>query len=637
MKKTVYLLLLVLALGVASCDHKPKTNATKVDVVLVNKGQISFYDADAQKVTPYEKETDSVINLMFDDNNHLFYTVSKNKDLSLKMLDLNQENLEPKHCADWPTTLDLATDFITGGASGIFMDEAGENVFIYQLDTVAFYNVPLIYNIKSGKVRKAAEDELFNFRYDYPNCNTSHLYTENHLYYYVTPEGKICLNDKVDFLEFFSDEDEYDDLEFNPISLSPDGKSMAYTAAVYWGEGWGYYCVSNLDGSMQTVLKNTDIWDDSPKWLDNGKLVFIDNVPIPESDPEYDLDWRNIRPTISIFDPQKNTISAVSLGDNYAVRPRPMPERKDLQQKNLEGCDMAIFDKGKVTFYNSSTKEFVPFIIDDDSIVNGVLADEYTFYYTVDIAGELYLKQAYLGEYCTPMMLTCWDLSLDDCISETYGKVSPLIWLKAFDRVGINYNFNWDFYDFADIKFYDIMSHKKVDGWTEDEDVETDVYDDEYLAYQDDYEHFSYMDGNFYYLNNDHEVCVSDKINFKDFVSDPEYYSEPEFEFRSIDPTRRFAAYATYIEWGDLGHGPLCIASLDGKMQMALKDTDVADLTYGWLSDGSLLYVGAEPRPADDPEYDAEWNNTKPCIMIVKPDGTQEVFSHATEFVVREK
>ena len=132
------------------------------------------------------------------------------------------------------------------------------------------------------------------------------------------------------------------------------------------------------------------------------------------------------------------------------------------------------------------------------------------------------------------------------------------------------------------------------------------------------------------------DVGISDQINFKDFVSDPEYYSEPEFEFRSIDPTRRFAAYAAYIEWGDLGHGPLCIASLDGKKQMALKGTDVADLTFGWLPDGSLLYIGAEPRPADDPEYDAEWNNTKPCIMIVRPDGTQEVFSHDSDFVVRE-
>ena len=96
-------------------------------------------------------------------------------------------------------------------------------------------------------------------------------------------------------------------------------------------------------------------------------------------------------------------------------------------------------------------------------------------------------------------------------------------------------------------------------------------------------------------------------------------------------------AYCTLVEWGDLGHGPLCMSSLDGKVQVAFEGTDAADLTWGWLPDGSLLYVGEEPRPTDDPHYNAEWNNTKPCIKIVHPDGTEEVLSHACDFVVSKK
>ena len=79
--------------------------------------------------------------------------------------------------------------------------------------------------------------------------------------------------------------------------------------------------------------------------------------------------------------------------------------------------------------------------------------------------------------------------------------------------------------------------------------------------------------------------------------------------------------WSTYIEWGDLGHGPLCIASLDGKMQKALEGTDAADLTYGWLPNGSLLYVGVE--------------GDQPCIIIVRPDGTSGVFARSSDFVVR--
>jgi hypothetical protein len=55
----------------------------------------------------------------------------------------------------------------------------------------------------------------------------------------------------------------------------------------------------------------------------------------------------------------------------------------------------------------------------------------------------------------------------------------------------------------------------------------------------------------------------------------------------------------------------------------------------GWLRDGSLVYVGLEARPTDDPDYDEEYNNTKPCIKRVSPDGTVSFFSHASDFVVR--
>jgi hypothetical protein len=636
MKKTLLLMLLVIAVGFASCDHKPKPNTNKIDVVLVNKGQISFYNADTQTLTPFEKETDSVVNLLFDDQNHLYYNIAKNKQLSLKMLDLNQEKPEPKHCADWNTTLELAIDFMTGGVSDFYIDEKGENLFIYQLDTTTFFMRPLVYNIKSNKVRMAEDEELFNFRSNNPNCDISHCFSEGLLFYYVTPEEKYCLSDEINFETYFADDDELQELEFNPISLSPDGNSMAYTAAVYWGEGWGYYCVANLDGTMQVLLNNSNIWDKNPQWLDNSTLVYIENVEIPESDPEYDPDWINTRPSIAIFDPHENISKTISLGEVFAIRPKPLPVRKEMQQKDLENCDVAIFDKGKVTFYNSKTKEFIPYVSDDDSIVNGVFVYDYNFYYTVDIGDELYLKQVYLGEYVAPLMVTSWDLNLDDCVSETYGKVSPLVWIKAFDRVGINHNFSWDFYNFADIKFYDLMSHEKLDGWSEEENVETDLYDEDFIQFEEDLERFVTFNGNYYYVDDDQEICISDKINFKQFVSDPEYFSEPEFEILAIDPTRKLVAYVAYIEWGDLGHGPLCIASLDGKMQKAFGDTDGADLTYGWLSDGALLFVGEEPRPTDDPDYDAEWNTTKACIKIVKPDGTVDVFSHASEFVVIE-
>lgn len=628
--------MLVLVVGFMSCNRKPKANISNVDVVLINHGALSFYDAATKQLVPYDKEPDSVINMLFDNDNHLYYTASKNKQLSLKMLDLNQEKPEPKFCVDWNVTVDLAYDYMIDRVHELYFDEAKDNIYFHRFDTVMGFFSPLVYNIKSGKIRAVSDDEVYSFDYGTPNYRPDHYYTDKHLFYYVTPEGKYCLNNRIDFWKYFTEEAELDNLEFNPVSISPDGTLMVYTAAVYWGEGWGYYCVSTIDGSKQTLLNDSDIWDYTPKWLENGNLVFIQKVPIPENDPEYDPDGWNTRRSIAIFDPQKNTCEMISLGDAFAVRQKPTPGKKVAQQKDLEGCDVALFDQGKVTFYNSATDEFIPYTADDDSIINGVFVYDYGFYYTVSINGELYLKQLYLGENVTPIMETDWELTLDECVSETYGKASPLVWIKAFDRVGINHNFSWDFYNFEDIRFYDLMERVKLYGWPEDDNPETDDYDEELNEYENDFELFSYMDHNFYYFDGDKEICISDKINFKDFAYDPEYFSEPEFEFRSIDPTRKFAAYAAYIEWGDLGHGPLCVVSLDGKRQIALKGTDVADLTYGWLPNGSMLYVGTEARPTDDPDYDAEWNNTKPCIMILKPNGTTEVFSHLEDFVVKE-
>ena len=54
----------------------------------------------------------------------------------------------------------------------------------------------------------------------------------------------------------------------------------------------------------------------------------------------------------------------------------------------LKGCDMAIFDEGKVTFYNSRTNSLIPFADEQDRVIKGVFLNENEFYYTVVIDDE---------------------------------------------------------------------------------------------------------------------------------------------------------------------------------------------------------------------------------------------------------
>ena len=633
MKRNFFFLIAIATLGLVGCNHQPKSN----DLVAIEKGKLLFYSLGDESMTPFEAETDSVVNLLFTDSIHLYYTVAHDQQLALKMLDLSTSKPTPIQCADWNLSVDYAMDFMTGSVNNIYLDASGKSIIILGMDPEEGGYMPYAYDLNTKTVRALSEGEDYGLRTN--RTNVSRFFTEDHLFYYATPEGKTCLSDSIEFSQYFSDEDELQDLDFSPETMSPDGKKVTYSAMVLWGEGWGYYCVAALDGTSQRIMADSDIWHGCPEWLSDGSLVYIGEVPLPETDPNYEPDYNTTQSCIKLINTKGET-KTLGLGSIFAVRPFGVgvQGRTEVQQAGLEGCDVAFFDNGKVTFYNSETNTFVPFVAETDSVINGVFVEDFSFYYTVKIGEELYLKEVYLIDYSPgPIMLTDWGLTISDCVSDTYGKASTLASMPSYTRVGINYNFSWDFYNFSDIKFYDYASSRKLDGWSEDEEAETDLFDDDFLQYEEDMESFMVFENNYYYLSDADPICLSDKINFKDYVSDPSYFEEPEFNFFAIDPTRSSVAYSALIEWGDLGHGPLCVASLDGTVQKAFKGTDAADLSWGWLGNGSLLYVGSEPRPTDDPAYDAEWNTTKPCVIIVHPDGTEEVLSHSYDFVVKGK
>ena len=219
MKKTFFFLMAVLTLFVMSCNRDKVSDA---DLVVVDHGNMSFYDVEAQKLIPYEKETDSVLNLLFDDNSHLYYTVTKGDNLLLKMVDMNQSSPTPKECAYWNMGLMNALDEMTGEVSSIFWDKSGENIIIYKTDYEDYTLSALLYNVGTGKVSAKNYDEAFDLRgFGYEkDFDPSHFYIKDKQFYYVKPEGEVCLTDKIDFRQVFEDEAEMEDLYFNPEALS---------------------------------------------------------------------------------------------------------------------------------------------------------------------------------------------------------------------------------------------------------------------------------------------------------------------------------------------------------------------------------------------------------------------------------
>lgn len=303
--------------------------------------------------------------------------------------------------------------------------------------------------------------------------------------------------------------------------------------------------------------------------------------------------------------------------------PKPVNENPSAAA-SLKGCDMAVFEDGKVTFYNSSTNAFIPFTAEKDYVVSGVFDGEDAFYYTVSVADELYLRKIDLtAETPAPAEIVDWGLKLNDCYDESCEKCASMVFYFEIPIVGIEYNMGEMCKGFIDEKYYMLDEKILSDGWPEG-------VDNSFIAYESfiDNVHFIAMPieeggekSQYYYCPEDygmytmeelpeHVVCISDKINFHEGKYEG-WDGEPEFTFLALSPEGDCAAYAAIMEWGRGGRGPVCFATLDGKIQKIL----AYDACYGFLGNNKLAFADEEG------------------IKTVAPDGTIEKLTSGSRFV----
>lgn len=299
-----------------------------------------------------------------------------------------------------------------------------------------------------------------------------------------------------------------------------------------------------------------------------------------------------------------------------------MPEQKPI---DIAQCDMAMLDKGKLYFYNSSLNAMAPYEAETDSVVNSIFVGE-KLYYCVPENGMIVLKSIQLDDPDPqPVKVADWGLKYEKCVTETYGTVSPLYYYADHNMLGIWHEFSWDSYALTQQKLYNIASGKMTDDWVKyGSDPEEDVF----------YEQLETTDGQYWYKNGD-KVCLTDKIDFNQYVSDPDYASEREYSYISLSPDNTKVLYMAILEWGDLPHGILAVSSIDGKTQIPLEDTDCTGYIANWLKDGSLVYVGEEPLSPNDPDYNANWHYKTHCVKRIFPDGHTEIIGHCSDFQVK--
>ena len=204
MKRHFYFLLMMLAMGVVSCNIiiKPDpelitTNVDSVevvvnvkvagdtatptvqqpveisqcDMVMLDKGKLFFYNSSLNAMAPYEAETDSVVNSVFTNDGHLYYCVPVNNRMMLRCIDLNEPDPKPTQVADWGVDYEKCVTETYGTVSPLSYYPSRNLLGLWHEFSWDSYMLTKqkLYNLGTGKVtdwkleeleRQDEEDEL---------------------------------------------------------------------------------------------------------------------------------------------------------------------------------------------------------------------------------------------------------------------------------------------------------------------------------------------------------------------------------------------------------------------------------------------------------------------------------------------
>lgn len=343
--------------------------------------------------------------------------------------------------------------------------------------------------------------------------------------------------------------------------------------------------------------------------------------------------------------PKKTNDTSSSVGTTETTQD-VVAETVVADANDLSGYDMVMFNDGKLFFYNTTTSAMLPYTAESDSVVNGVFTPDDMLYYCVAAKPRILLKRIDLNQRePKPEELADWGVTYESCVTETYETVSPLVYYAGRNMLGLWHEFSWDSYSLTQQRLYNLSTGEITDwdweAWEKEEQDMMQSADEQEEDYhfervEDEIREFLVTnDSNYYFMDGLSEACLSDKIDFNKYISDPDYATEIEFEYVSSSPDNLKVLYMAILEWGDFPHGILCIASLDGHVQIPLEDTDCTGYIAQWLDDGSLVYVGEKPLSPEEQADDVSWHYTDHCIKRVYPDGYTEIISDCVDFLVR--
>ena len=271
---------------------------------------------------------------------------------------------------------------------------------------------------------------------------------------------------------------------------------------------------------------------------------------------------------------------------------------EDIEKKDA-GIDytqypLAYLIEGVLYFHNFENNEKVKFVEEPEAIFNFTFDTEgKTLYYNVERDSSLWLKSADISEsQVTPRWVADWKLKKDDCITDTYGEISPLLYHKG--ELLMEHGFIWDYYDFRKFDIYSIAgkekkSLEKESGGRFLEKFIVELPDNKADQY------FKTTKQQLYYTRNNAKVCLTDKLDFEALKGEGEGWVKTEFYFFTFSPDETKILFGALMAFGDLPHGPYCIANADGSRQLIIEESSIAyKRNPAWLKNNTVAFTDTE-------------------------------------------
>lgn len=280
--------------------------------------------------------------------------------------------------------------------------------------------------------------------------------------------------------------------------------------------------------------------------------------------------------------------------------------------------NVLYYKDGKFVVYNVSDGTTKEYNFENGEILNYALKPQSTLlYYYICDNGNAVLKSVDLAETKPePIIVVDFGLKCEDCHDNIWGAGYSTLFVKDdASAIGIMHEPNWECFGFCKCKVY-----YPETGKMNEVDEPYSIFSENPNFNRENFVTETEGMPKFYYVGNDAKICISDKIDMSFAEGDEDYL---EFSACSLSPDGKKVLYSAGLSLGDAVSGPYCVASLNGKYQMALENADILECkAIEWLSDGSLVYTTIEQRPETDPEY-SEDNTTRPCIRILRPESNE--------------